>query len=147
MNILNKTYFYLFLFAFIILFFFYRKPNETFDINIQDTYYVIQNSHFGILLFILYVVLGLAHLYLLNNRLVMSHWILNSHVIISILGLVLTCYILGKLNNHSTKTLEEILRSIKTNRYLTYAFFLTVGITIATQLVFGIFFLIKIFRK
>lgn len=42
-------------------FLFYHNPDETLDINIHDTYFVIACLHMGVLLFVFYFINGFAY--------------------------------------------------------------------------------------
>lgn len=120
MNILlNKTYLFFFLIIILILAVSFYKPKETFDINIGDTYYVIKNSHLGTILSVLYLIPGIIYFYLNKRGIVLSDWIIYSHSILSIGGLILIWLLLKKIN-YSPQNFEETLKSIKVNMYLTY---------------------------
>jgi heme/copper-type cytochrome/quinol oxidase subunit 1 len=145
-NILSKIYLHFFLFALILLIFNFRKPKETFDINIHDTYYVIQNSHLGILLFIIYLILGIIHLYIQKSEIPINNWIIYFHLITSIGGIMLIWFLIKKLS-YSPQNIEEIVKSIKTKQYLIYACISTILIFILTQLLFIITVIFKTFRS
>ena len=59
--IISKSYIPFLIIIPIILVLAFTKPEETFDVNIGDTYYVIKNSHLGILLSIVYFLLASIH--------------------------------------------------------------------------------------
>ena len=145
-NILNRTYVYFFLFSLIILIVAFRNPKQTFDVNIHDTYYVIQNSHLGILLFIVYCILGIIHLYINQTEIPIRNWILNSHSILSICGMILVWFLIRKLNEYNPQTIEDILKSVRTNQILTYTSISIIAVMILTQLTFIFSVLQKIFK-
>nr|WP_288836158.1 hypothetical protein [uncultured Flavobacterium sp.] len=143
MNILlNKAYLFFFLIIPLILAVSFYKPKETFDVNIGDTYYVIKNSHLGIILSVLYLIPGIVYYFLIKNNIQLSNWIVCFHTILSIGGLIVIWLILKKIN-HSHQNFEEILKTIKVNMYLTY-----VNIVVFFSIIFvQIIFLINVTSK
>lgn len=104
MNILlNKTYLFFFLIISLILAVSFYKPKETFDVNIGDTYYVIKNSHLGIILSVLYLIPGIVYYFLIKNNIQLSNWIVYSHTILSIGGLIVIWLILKKNQSFPSK--------------------------------------------
>lgn len=135
---LNKPYQYFFLIIPFILALAYNKSKEIFDINIHDTYFVIQYSHFGILLSLFFFLLGLIHFFLSKKGMDLNNWITYTHTIISIGGLILIWLLLKKINNEPTQNIEEMLKSTRINAYLNFS---SIMIFISILLIQVIFFI------
>jgi hypothetical protein len=144
--IINKTYLFFFSTILLIVAFTFYKPKGTFDVNIGDTYYVIQNSHLGIILSIIYFVLGIIYLFLNKKGILLSNWIVYLHTIISIFGLILVGFLLKKIS-YSPQTFEEIIKSINVNMYLTYTCIATIISMILIQIIFVVNVAFKILKN
>lgn len=130
----------------IILIISYIKPKEYFDINIGDTYYVIKNSHLGIFLSFLYFALALSYFLTKKYEIILQNWVIYSHSIVSILGLILIWYLIKKINN-SPQNIEEIIKSIKINQYLTYTCITTLILMLIVQVILFTEITLKIAKK
>jgi hypothetical protein len=146
-NILNKTHAYFFVFSLIILLVAFRNPKQTFDINIHDTYYIIQNLQIGVLLFLAYCILGIIHLYIDQRGIPIKNWILYAHTFLSIGAMILVWILIRKLNENYPQTVAEILKSIRTNQILTYTSISLIVVLILTQFTFIINVLIHVFKN
>ena len=144
--IIKKTYLLFLSIIPIILIFSYIKPKEYFDINIGDTYYVIKNSHLGIFLSFIYFVLALSYFLTKKYEVILQNWIIYSHSIISIFGLILIWFLIKKINNTS-QNIEEIIKSIKINKYLTYTCITTLFLMFIVQVILFIEIILKIARR
>jgi|SRR5690554_519409 len=144
--IINKTYLFFFSTILFILVFTFYKPKRTFDINIGDTYYVIQNSHLGILLSLIYFLLGIIYLFLNKKGIQLSNWIVYLHTIVSIGGLILIWLLLKKIS-YSPQTFEEIIKSVNVNMYLTYTCIATILSMILIQIIFAANIAFKIWKN
>lgn len=143
----NKTFTYFFLFSIITILFAYRKPNEVFDLNFHDPYYVIKNSHLGVLLFIIYFVLGSIHFYINKSELQLNKFIIYSHTFITISGSVLVWILIRYVNSFSSTNIEDILKSVKINQYVTYLILFIVTIIFLSQLIFINTFIYKMLKR
>ncbi|MFA9186971.1 hypothetical protein [Flavobacterium magnesitis] len=144
---INKPHHFFFLFVLLILVFSQYKPKETFDVNIGDTYYVILNSHLGIILSVFYFLAGLIHFFLDKKGIHLNNWITYTHTILTIGGLILIWLLLKRINHNPTKNLEELLKSIKINQYLTYTCITTLFSMVMSQIVFVISLFLKIIKN
>ncbi len=143
MNILiNKTYLFFFTTVLLIVIFTLYKPKETFDVNIGDTYYIIQKYHLGILLSFIYFSLGTIYWLLNKKGIQLSNWVIYLHTIVSIGGLILI-WILLKKRNYSLQTFEEIIKSVNEVKDFTY----TCTVTIISMILIQIVFLVNIVFK
>jgi hypothetical protein len=134
----NRHYFLLLLSAiiFLILSFLVDK-NETLDINVHDTYFVITFQHAYILLCMLFFITGLINL-IFNFFEIQSISILSLiHVYGSLFFLGIFFYYLGKINTSS------IFDSIDYNFRTIFSLLIFVGL----QLLFVFNFFISIIKK
>lgn len=144
--IISKTYLFFFSTILLIVAFAFYKPKGTFDINIGDTYYIIQNSHLGILLSLIYFILGIIYLFLHKRGILLNNWIIYLHSIISIGGLILVWFLLKKIS-YSPQNFEDIIKSIKVNMYLTYTCIATIASMILIQIIFMVYVVFKILKN
>lgn len=144
---INKPHHFFFLIIPFILVFSHYKPKETFDVNIGDTYYVILNSHLGIILSVFYFLLGLIYFFLDKKEIRLNNWIIYTHSILTISGLILIWLLVKKINNNPIKNFEEILKSIKINQYLTYICVIKLFSMILSQIVFVINVILKVIKS
>ena len=148
MNVLlSKTYLFFFSIIPLILAFSYYNPENTFDVNIGDTYFVILNLHLGIILSVVYFILGLLYFILHKKGIRVNSWIIYTHSILTIGGLILIWSLLKGMNNNPTKNFEELLKSIRINQYLTYICITTLFSMILIQIVFVISIFLKLIKK
>ena len=68
------------------------SPNSAFDIQLQDTYFVIPISQFFFLVAFLFLLLGLGYWWVKNKPL--NKWLTLIHVVITILALPITWLLL-----------------------------------------------------
>lgn len=147
MNILiNKTYLFFFTTVLLIVISTLYKPKETFDVNIGDTYYIIQKYHLGILLSFIYFSLGTIYWLLNKKGILLSNWVIYLHTIVSIGGLILI-WILFKKRNYSLQTFEEIIKSVNEVKYFTYTCTVTIISMILIQIVFIVNIVFKIWKN
>lgn len=145
--LLTKTYLFFFSIIPLILAFSYYNPKNTFDVNIGDTYFVILNLHLGIILSVFYFILGLLYFILHKKEIHLNNWIIYTHSLLTIGGLILIWLLLKRINNNPTKNFEEILKSIRINQYLTYTCITTVFSMVLIQLVFVIDIFLKLIKR
>ncbi|WP_026712615.1 hypothetical protein [Flavobacterium daejeonense] len=134
---LNKPYHFFFLIVPVILVFGFSKSKGIFNINIRDTYFIIKYSHLGIILSAFYLLLGLFHFFISKKGIEINNWIINSHTILSIGGLILIWILSKKSNNAPQQNIEETLKNICINEYLNFSYLI---ISISILLVQIIFF-------
>jgi hypothetical protein len=144
--IIKKTHFLFLSIIPIILIFSYIKPKEYFDINIGDTYYVIRNSHLGILLSFFYFVLALSYWLTKKYEIILQNWVIYSHSIASILGLILIWFLTKRINN-TPQNIEEIIKSIKINQYLIYTCITMLFLMLIVQVILFTEIVVKIVRR
>lgn len=145
--IISKTYLLFLVIIPIILALSFMKPDETFDVNIGDTYYVIKNSHLGILISVLYLILATLHFVSKIYVIKLENWIILSHSFLSIFGLILIWFLIKEINRNETLSFEEMLKNIKYKERLTYFCFAILGLMILSQIILLSDFLIKLFKK
>lgn len=130
----------------IILIISYIKPKEYFDINVGDTYFVIKNSHLGIFLSFLYFALALSYFLTKKYEIILQNWVIYSHSIVSIIGLILIWFLIKKINN-TPQNIEEIIKSIKISKYLTYTCITTLILMLIVQVILFTEIILKIARR
>lgn len=145
--LLTKTYLFFFSIIPLILAFSYYNPKNTFNVNIGDTYFVILNFHLGIILSVFYFILGLLYFILHKKGILLNHWIVYSHSILSIGGLILIWLLVKRINNNPTPNFEELLKSIRINKYLTYICITTLFSMVLVQFIFIIEIILKVIKR
>ncbi|MFY8065561.1 MAG: hypothetical protein ACOVNM_03605 [Flavobacterium sp.] len=145
--IISKSYVAFLIIIPIILVLSLLKPDETFDVNIGDTYYVIKNSHLGILLSIIYFILATIHFVSKIYDLKLENWIILSHAFLSIFGLILVWFLIKEINKNEIVSFEEMIKNMKIKERLTYLIFISLGIMILSQIILFTDFSIKLLKK
>jgi len=145
--IISKSYVAFLIIIPIILVLSLLKPDETFDVNIVDTYYVIKNSHLGILLSIIYFILATIHFVSKIYDLKLENWIILSHAFLSIFGLILVWFLIKEINKNEIVSFEEMIKNMKIKERLTYLIFISLGIMILSQIILFTDFSIKLLKK
>ena len=145
--IINKSYLAFIILIPIILVLSFVNPEGTFEINIKDTYYVIKNSHLGILLSLVYFILASIHFLSLTYNIKLESWIIVSHTFISILGLILIWILIKEINKNEIMSFEEMIKNMNVRERLTYLVFITFGIMISSQIILFTDFSIKLLKK
>ncbi|MQP52730.1 MULTISPECIES: hypothetical protein [unclassified Flavobacterium] len=145
--ILSKSYIPFLIIIPIILVLAFIKPQETFDVNIGDTYYVIKNSHLGILLSIVYFLLASIHFLSKTYEVKLYDLTIASHTIISILGLILIWFLIKEINKNDILSFEEMLKNIRYKERLTYLCLVILGLMVLSQVILLSDFSIKLFKK
>lgn len=123
------------------------KPDETFEVNVGDTYYVIKNSHLGILLTLFYFILASIHFISKTYDIKLENWIILSHSFVSIFGLILIWFLIKEINKNEIVSFEEMIKNMNARERLTYLVFITFGIMILSQIILLCDFSIKLFKK
>ena len=145
--IISKSYLPFLAIIPIILVLSFMKPDETFDVNIGDTYYVIKNSHLGILLSVLYLILATLHFVSKIYVIKLENWIILSHSFVSIFGLILIWFLIKEINKNEIVNFEEMIKNMKIKERLTYLIFISLGIMILSQIILFTDFSIKLLKK
>lgn len=145
--IISKSYVAFLIIIPIILVLSLLKPSGTFEVNIGDTYYVIKNSHLGILLSIVYFLLASIHFLSKTDRVKLYDLTIVSHTIISILGLILIWFLIKEINKNEILSFEEMIKNMKIKERLTYLIFISLGIMILSQIILFTDFSIKLLKK
>ena len=145
---ISKSYIAFLIIIPIILALSFIKPDETFDVNVGDTYYVIKNSHLGILLTSFYFVLASIHFISKTyDDIKLENWIILSHSFVSIFGLILIWFLIKEINKNEIMSFEEMIKNMNVRERLTYLVFITFGIMILSQIILLCDFSIKLFKK
>ncbi|MBZ4037735.1 hypothetical protein K6T82_23445 [Flavobacterium sp. 17A] len=137
MNYIQNAPHILFLVLIVILlsYGFYRG-NEILDINVHDTYFVISWKHLMILISILYGLLALIYFALLKLDFSLINWMTISHVLISIIGLVVL-FTLPKFMRESLPVdLSAIMENARFNQRIGYAIATSIFALLGAQLLF-----------
>jgi hypothetical protein len=144
---ISKSYIAFLIIIPIILALSFIKPDETFDVNVGDTYYVIKNSHLGILLTLFYFILASIHFISKTYDIKLENWTILSHSFVSIFGLILIWFLIKEINKNDVMSFEEMIKNIKIKERLTYLIFISLGIKILSQIIFFTDFSIKLLKK
>ena len=145
--IISKSYVAFLIIIPIILVLSLLKPSGTFEVNIGDTYYVIKNSHLGILLTLFYFILASIHFISKTYDIKLENWIILSHSFVSIFGLILIWFLIKEINKNEIVSFEEMIKNMNARERLTYLVFITFGIMILSQIILLCDFSIKLFKK
>jgi heme/copper-type cytochrome/quinol oxidase subunit 1 len=114
----------------------FLNAEETLDINIHDTYYVISYLHFAVLLSVIYTFLAILYFALIKLNFPLIKWLINTHVIVSVGGLVLI-WIFSQLKREmSPGDIESYIAGMTFNDKMLLGIFITVLTMVATQVVF-----------
>ncbi|MCW5515095.1 hypothetical protein [Muriicola sp. Z0-33] len=70
----------------------FLTPEQTFDINIEDTYYVIALPNFLILVFLWFGLCGLGYYFLYFFKMKPIYWLTLIHLVLSILMAIPLCF-------------------------------------------------------
>ena len=144
---ISKSYIAFLIIIPIILVLSFIKPDETFEVNVGDTYYVIKNSHLGILLTLFYFILASIHFISKTYDIKLENWIILSHSFVSIFGLILIWFLIKEINKNEIVSFEEMIKNMNARERLTYLVFITFGIMISSQIILFTDFSIKLLKK
>ena len=139
MNSIKKRPYLLFLTLIVILLSFgFYKRNETIDINIHDTYFVISWMYALIIISFIYGLLGLIYFTLLKLKFKLINWVTITHVLVSIIGLF-AIFILSKLIRESVPgDFTKLIDDIDFNQKIGFGIWFSVFTVIGIQLLFFI---------
>jgi heme/copper-type cytochrome/quinol oxidase subunit 1 len=144
--LLRKPYFlFLFLIAFFLIGGFLNAQN-TLDINIHDTYFVISYGHFGVLLSFIYSFIAVIYFVLIKLNFILIKWITFTHVIVSIGGVFLILLFFKLIRQTAPGDFESILDDIDFNAKMTWGIWITFFIMLGMQAVFVINVIQALFR-
>ncbi|MDX6189866.1 cbb3-type cytochrome c oxidase subunit I [Flavobacterium sp. Fl-318] len=116
----------------------FLNAEETLDINIHDTYYVISYLHFAVLLSVIYTFLAILYFALIKLKFPLIKWQISTHVIVSVGGLLLI-WIFSQLKREMAPgDIESYTAGMTFNDKMLLGIFITVLTMVATQLVFVI---------
>lgn len=127
----------------------FLNRKETLDINVHDTYYVINNLHLAIILSIFLAIISLGYFLIKIFSIPLINWMTISHILITIFGMLII-YILFRIQlNFEVKSydIESILKYSKTIQRVNFTLFLVLIVVLLSQLVFLINFAVSIFKK
>lgn len=111
---------------------------ETLDINVHDTYFVINNLHLAILLVFLFGLIALGYFLAKFFDIPLVNWMTISHVFISLIGITLV-YVLFKVQGNlelKTTNIEFFLKYSKTIERISLVLISILMIIIFTQIIF-----------
>jgi hypothetical protein len=98
----NRSYYLLFLAATLFLTLSFKvDKNQTLDINVHDTYYIILQQDAFILLFLTFIITGLFYLIFDYCKIQLISFLSFSHTYGSLIFIVLFFYYLDKINSTS----------------------------------------------
>jgi heme/copper-type cytochrome/quinol oxidase subunit 1 len=137
MEYIQKNPYFIFLILIVMLLGIgFLNSKETLDINIHDTYYVISYLHFAVLLSVIYTFLAILYFALIKLNFPLIKWLINTHVIVSVGGLVLI-WIFSQLKREmSPGDIESYIAGMTFNDKMLLGIFITVLTMVATQVVF-----------
>ncbi|WP_338378230.1 hypothetical protein [uncultured Flavobacterium sp.] len=147
--IIEKTYVPFLILIPIILIMGFLNRKETLDINVHDTYYVINNFHLAIILSTVLGIISLGYFLIKLFNIPLINWLSITHVIISILGIIII-YILFKVVKNlevNTSNIESFFKYSKTIQRINFALFSALTITIISQLLFLLNITVSIIKK
>ena len=127
----------------------FLNRKETLDINVHDTYYVINNLHLAIILSIFLAIISLGYFLIKIFSIPLINWMTISHILITIFGMLII-YILFRIQlNFEVKSydIESILKYSKTIQRVNFTLFSVLIVVLLSQLVFLINFAVSIFKK
>ena len=127
----------------------FLNRKETLDINVHDTYYVINNLHLAIILSIFLAIISLGYFLIKIFSIPLINWMTISHILITIFGMLII-YILFRIQlNFEVKSydIESILKYSKTIQRVNFTLFSVLIVVLLSQLVFLINFAVSIFKR
>lgn len=127
----------------------FLNRKETLDINVHDTYYVINNLHLAIILSIFLAIISLGYFLIKIFSIPLINWMTISHILITIFGMLII-YILFRIQlNFEVKSydIESILKYSKTIQRVNFTLFSVLIFVLLSQLVFLINFAVSIFKR
>lgn len=127
----------------------FLNRKETLDINVHDTYYVINNLLLAIILSIFLAIISLGYFLIKIFSIPLINWMTISHILITIFGMLII-YILFRIQlNFEVKSydIESILKYSKTIQRVNFTLFSVFIVVLLSQLVFLINFAVSIFKK
>lgn len=114
----------------------FLNAEETLDINIHDTYFVISYLYFAVLLSVIYTFLAILYFALIKLKFPLIKWLISIHVIVSVGGLVLI-WIFSQLKREMAPgDIESYIAGMTFNDKMLLGIFITVLTMVATQVVF-----------
>ena len=130
--------------------FFVLKQNNSFDIHIHDTYFVIANTH--LFWFLAILALFVWTLYLLTNKILYSKVLTWTHVIITILTLLLfalTLFFGDSFMNPTPRRYYDYSTWNSFDNYTTFtkAIGITIFVLLLGQFIFVINFIVGLFKR
>ncbi|KLT70836.1 hypothetical protein [Flavobacterium sp. ABG] len=137
MEYIQKNPYFIFL-ALIVIFLAigFLNAEETLDINIHDTYFVISYLYFAVLLSVIYTFLAILYFALIKLNFPLIKWLISTHVIVSVGGLLLI-WIFSQLKREvAPGDIESYIADMTFNDKMLLGIFITVGTMIATQVIF-----------
>lgn len=125
------------------------KRKETLDVNVHDTYFVINNLHLAILFSFFVCTIALGYFLAKKFNVPLNNWMTSTHVTISLLG-ILIVYILFKVQinlQSNNNDIEFFLKYTKIFKAINYTMISILMISIFAQLLFLINIIIGFLRK
>ncbi|GGW76627.1 hypothetical protein GCM10008085_29740 [Winogradskyella epiphytica] len=113
----------------------FLSGTEPLDINVHDTYYVIEHGIFSILISIIFGIIGFGYWIMQKANRRLSKWLNLTHIVLTIGGLLLIRIILLLFREPETETL---MSDLNFNENLNIAMFIIALIMIFGQIVYPI---------
>ena len=140
----NKPYLIFWISIPIIILIGFLSGTEPLDINLHDTYYVIEHGVISILISIIFGIIGLGYWILTKTNKRLSKWMNLIHIVLTIGGLLIIWVLLQLYREPETETL---LSDFDFNKNLNIATFIITLIVIFGQIVYPINIIRGIIKK
>jgi heme/copper-type cytochrome/quinol oxidase subunit 1 len=131
----DKPYLIFWLSIPIIILIGFLSGTEPLDINLHDTYYVIEHGFISILISIIFGILGFGYWIMQKTNRRLSKWLNLTHIVLTIGGLLLIRILLQLFRELET---ESLMSDFHFNENLNIAMFIIALIVIFGQIVYPI---------
>lgn len=132
----NKPYIILGVVIPIILILGFIHPKKMFDINVGDTYFVIQHSHLAVLLSFFYGFLAVIYFGLIKLDFDLNKWFIIVHCIVTVGGLLLIWCLFQFIREIKPGNMEVLLNKNNFNARINWVNFMLFISIVGVQIVF-----------
>lgn len=122
----------------------YFSKKDTFDINIHDTYYVVEHGLVPIVISFFFVIIGISYLIMLKLKVKLYKWLTLTHILVTLFGLLII-RILFQLYRDPKN--ESILQDYDYNENLNIVILIIALTIIFVQFLFPINIIISLIRR